>query len=130
MSLLKQYRNQQLEQRLKLGIAWKNKPYIFILDDGTPISPNLPYKWFVDFLNRHNLPKITFHQLRHTNVSILIASGEDVVTVSARLGHANKNITLNTYSHLIKWLFFIAHVVYLCYKTLLILDRQFYAFFF
>ena len=102
MSLLKQYRNQQLEQRLKLGTAWKNEPYIFVLDDGTPISPNLPYKWFVDFLNRHNLPKITFHQLRHTNASILIASGEDVVTVSGRLGHADKNITLNTYSHLIK----------------------------
>lgn len=61
MSSLKQYRNQQLEQRLKLGIAWKNEPYIFVLDDGTPISPNLPYKWFVDFLNRHNLPKITYH---------------------------------------------------------------------
>ena len=102
ISLLKQYRNQQLEQRLKLGTAWKNEPYIFVLDDGTPISPNLPYKWFVDFLKRHNLPKITFHQLRHTNASILIASGEDVVTVSGRLGHADKNITLNTYSHLIK----------------------------
>ena len=102
MSLLKQYRNQQLEQRLKLGTAWKNEPYIFVLDDGTPISPNLPYKWFVDFLNRHNLPTITLQQLRHNNASILTAAGEDVVTVSGRLGHADKNITLNTYSHLIK----------------------------
>lgn len=102
ISLLKQYRNQQLQQRLKLGTAWKNEPYIFVLDDGTPISPNLPYKWFVDFLNRHNLPKITFHQLGHTNASLLISSGEDVVTVSGRLGHSDKNITLNTYSHLIK----------------------------
>lgn len=102
MNLLKQYRNQQLEQRLKLGTAWKNEPYVFVLDDGTPISTNLPYKWFVNFLEKHNLPKISFHQLRHTNASILIASGEDVVTVSSRLGHADKNITLNTYSHLIK----------------------------
>ena len=102
MNLLKQYRNQQLEQRLKLGTAWKNEPYVFVLDDGTPISTNLPYKWFVNFLERHNLPKISFHQLRHTNASILIASGEDVVTVSSRLGHADKKITLNTYSHLIK----------------------------
>ena len=102
MSLLKKYRNQQLEQRLKLGTAWKNEPYIFVLDDGTPISANLPYKWFVDFLKRHNLPLISFHQLRHTNASLLISSGEDIVTVSGRLGHADKNITLNTYSHLIK----------------------------
>lgn len=102
MNLLKQYRNQQLEQKLKLGTAWQNEPYVFVLDDGTPISPNLPYKWFVNFLERHNLPKITFHQLRHTNASILIASGEDVVTVSGRLGHSDKSITLNTYSHIIQ----------------------------
>lgn len=102
MNLLKQYRNQQIEQRLKLGSAWKNEPYIFVLEDGTPINANQPYIWFVKFLERHNLPKITFHQLRHTNASLLISSGEDIVTVSGRLGHADKNITLNTYSHLIK----------------------------
>ena len=87
---------------MKLGTAWKNEPYVFVLDDGTPISPNLPYKWFENFLARHNLPKISFHQLRHTNASLLISAGEDIVTVSGRLGHADKNITLNTYSHLIK----------------------------
>ena len=49
-----------------------------------------------------NLPKITFHQLRHTNASLLISSGEDIVTLSGRLGHANKNTILNAYSHIIK----------------------------
>ncbi|MBR1626238.1 MAG: site-specific integrase [Bacteroidales bacterium] len=102
MQLLKQYKNQQIQQRLKLGSAWHNEPYIFVLDDGKAISTNLPYKWFINFLKRHNLPKITFHQLRHTNASLLISEGEDIVTVSGRLGHADKNITLNTYSHLIK----------------------------
>ena len=33
---------------------------------------------------------------------MLISSGEDIVTVSGRLGHADKSITLNTYTHLIK----------------------------
>lgn len=102
LNLLKQYRNQQMQQRLKLGTAWKNEPYAFVLEDGTAINPNLSYKWFIKFLERHNLPKITLHQLRYTNASIMIASGEDVVTVSGRLGHADKNITLNTYSHIIK----------------------------
>ena len=49
MALLKQLQNQQIKQRLKLGSAWKNEPYVFVLDDGTSISPNLPYKWFVKF---------------------------------------------------------------------------------
>jgi integrase len=64
--------------------------------------PNLPYKWFTAFLERHSLQKITYHQLRHTNASLLIATGTDVVTLSGRLGHGDKNITLNTYSHIIK----------------------------
>ena len=102
LNLLKKYRNYQIRQRLKLGSAWKNEPYIFLNEDGSAISPNLPYKWFVSFLERHNLPKITFHQLRHTNASLLISSGEDIATVSGRLGHADKSITLNTYTHLIK----------------------------
>ena len=94
--------SQQIEQRLKLGTAWKNSPYIFLNEEGSEISPNQPYKWFIKFLERHNLPRITFHQLRHTNASLLISAGEDIVTVSTRLGHADKNITLNTYSHIIK----------------------------
>lgn len=102
ISLLKEYKKQQNENRLKFGTAWQNGKYVFLHEDGSPISTQLPYKWFTKFLNRYNLPKITFHQLRHTNASLLISSGEDIVTVSGRLGHADKNVTLNTYSHIIK----------------------------
>ena len=102
ISLLREYKKQQNENRLKFGTAWQNGQYVFLHEDGKPISTQLPYKWFTKFLNRHNLPKITFHQLRHTNASLLISSGEDIVTVSGRLGHADKNVTLNTYSHIIK----------------------------
>jgi integrase len=49
---------------------------------------------------RLGLPEITFHALRHTHASMLIASGLDIVTVSKRLGHANPNVTLKTYAHL------------------------------
>jgi len=66
------------------------------------MHPNTPYQWFTKFLQRHGLPKITYHQLRHTNASLLIAAGVDIVTLSGRLGHADKNITLSTYSHIIK----------------------------
>ena len=102
LNLLKRYKNQQRENRLKFGTAWKNEPYVFLHDDGSAIYPNRPYVWFTNFLQRHNLPKITFHQLRHTNASLLISAGQDVVTVSGRLGHSDKSITLNTYSHIIR----------------------------
>ena len=54
------------------------------------------------FLNRHNLSKITFHQLSHTNECLLISSNEGIVSISGRLRSADKNVTLNTNSHMIK----------------------------
>ena len=85
-----------------MGVSWKSDNYVFTHEDGKEIHPNRPYRLFVDFLKRHNLPKITFHQLRHTNASLLISAGTDIVTLSGRFGHGDKNVTLNTYSHIIK----------------------------
>ncbi len=101
-ALMKQYKGRQMEGLLRLGISWKSDMLVFVHEDGAPFHPHRPYKWFTEFLERHGLPKITFHQLRHTNASLLISAGLDVVTLSGRLGHADKNITLNTYSHIIK----------------------------
>ena len=101
-SMLRQYKNRQIEDFFKLGIGWNADRYVFLHEDGTPLYPHRPYTWFTEFLKRHNLPKITYHQLRHTNASLLISAGVDVVTLSGRLGHGDKNITLNTYSHVIK----------------------------
>jgi integrase len=44
--------------------------------------------------------KATFHSLRHTHASTLIASGLDVLTISRRLGHGSAAITLGVYGHL------------------------------
>jgi Phage integrase family len=46
------------------------------------------------------LPRVSFHALRHTHTSALIAAGLDVVAISRRLGHANPTVTLNVYGHL------------------------------
>ena len=46
------------------------------------------------------LPMVSFHALRHTHASALIAARVDVVAISRRLGHANPTVTLNTYAHL------------------------------
>ena len=43
---------------------------------------------------------LTFHGLRHTFASLLIAQGEDVGWVSGQLGHTDPTTTLRTYQHL------------------------------
>jgi integrase len=45
------------------------------------------------------VPKVTFHALRHTHVSALIAAGLDVIAISRRIGHSSPTVTLNTYGH-------------------------------
>ena len=45
---------------------------------------------------------MSFHALRHTHASALIAAGVDVVAISRRLGHANPTVTLRIYAHLFK----------------------------
>jgi integrase len=46
------------------------------------------------------LEDVTFHSLRHTFESLLIAQGRDPVFVSRQLGHADPSITLKVYAHL------------------------------
>ena len=44
----------------------------------------------------------TFHALRHTHVSALIAANVDVVEISRRIGHSSPAVTLRIYAHLFK----------------------------
>lgn len=106
LNLLITYKKHCIEQKLKLGTLWQGEEpgigYIFLSPNGSPIFPLTPTKWFSEFIKKNNLPKIKFHGLRHSHASILIAEGVDIATVSERLGHSNKTITLNTYTHGIK----------------------------
>lgn len=63
------------------------------------MHPDTITKRFRQFLEDKNLPHITFHSLRHTHATLLIAQGLDVRTVSNRLGHAQTSTTLNIYAH-------------------------------
>ena len=98
VSMLDQHRKDQLETRLKLGQGkLGSDALVFSNLDGSPISPNsFSVMW------GRAVPEATFHSLRHVHASALIAAGQDVVTVSRRLGHAKPTITLNVYGHLFR----------------------------
>lgn len=65
---------------------------------GTISQPNL-LAGMKRLIERATLPPITFHELRHTSLSILLQSGENVKVVQERAGHANVSTTLNIYGH-------------------------------
>jgi integrase len=69
--------------------------------EGSTRSPNALTKEWSLAMKAAGL-KATFHSLRHTHASTLIASGLDVLTISRRLGHGSPAITLGVYGHLFK----------------------------
>ena len=73
--------------------------YVIHKLNGEPYVPDsISQKW-ERFRDANNLPKIRFHDLRHTCATTMIAAGVDPKTVQTRLGHSDIQITLNTYSH-------------------------------
>nr|UWI52023.1 tyrosine-type recombinase/integrase [Clostridioides difficile] len=52
-------------------------------------------------LRDNNLRDIKIHELKHTNVTLMLISGTNIKTISERLGHADIRITMNRYSHLL-----------------------------
>jgi integrase len=116
-ALLRQYRTEQNEERLKLGQLWQKNNLVFTQWDGKPMHTSTPLHWLNRFIKRYNegvmqnaaftdteklslmLPVIPFHGLRHTSATLLIAGNTDIRTVSARLGHAKTSTTMNIYSH-------------------------------
>ncbi|MBC3803346.1 tyrosine-type recombinase/integrase [Acetobacterium fimetarium] len=99
--LFKSYRVWQLEERFKVGDRWINADYIFTKWNGEPMNLDTTGKYLKKFTEKHNLKPVHLHSLRHTNATILIASGVDLKTVSTRLGHSNVSTTGDIYAHAI-----------------------------
>jgi integrase len=99
---LRAHRKAQAEQRLALGLGKApDDALVFATWDGSTRSPNALTKEWALAMKAAGL-KATFHSLRHTHASTLIASGLDVLTISRRLGHGAPAITLGVYGHLFK----------------------------
>lgn len=103
LNLLKELKKYQDNMAKTLKNKWlNNENYVFVNDNGLPYYPDTLSKILKKVQIKYNLEQISFHSLRHTSVSLLLNSNEDVASISARVGHSNITTTLNTYSHLIE----------------------------
>lgn len=74
---------------------------VFPTEKGTPEdATNMVRRRFLPALRRAKLPKIRFHNLRHTYASLLIAQGEHPKYIQSQLGHSSINVTMDIYGHL------------------------------
>jgi integrase len=101
VAVLRAHKVRQMELRVQLGLGkLPDEALVFCRLDGSPIPPNdLSRDWACACVSL-DLPRVSFHALRHTHASALIASGMDVVAISKRLGHKSPTTTLRIYAHL------------------------------
>lgn len=99
MNILKQLKDEQDEEALRLGSKWVETDRLFTKWNGEPMNNQTPYGWLKEFCEKNELPFYGIHSFRHFAASALISAGLDVTTVSGALGHSNSTTTLNVYSH-------------------------------
>jgi integrase len=101
VSALRTHRAQQAKHRLQLGTAYQDRAIVCATDHGAPWPPDVMSKAFQAFLRKHALPRLRFHDLRHTHATQLLRQSVHPKVVAERLGHSTITITLDTYSHVV-----------------------------
>lgn len=92
MALLRELRAEQASHAISA--------YVFTQDNSpAPMHPQSPTRYMKKFSRKYGIPDLHPHKLRHTFASIAITSGADIASVSEKLGHSDKAVTLRMYTH-------------------------------
>jgi integrase len=97
---LRRHKAQQAEAHLAAGLP--RPTYVVTRRDGTLPHPHTVAYYFDATVKAAGLPRIRFHDLRHTHATLMLAAGEHPKVVQERLGHSSVSITLDVYSHVTK----------------------------
>ncbi|MCH8988051.1 MAG: tyrosine-type recombinase/integrase [Chloroflexi bacterium] len=75
--------------------------HVFTRPDGSPVTPDRLTQDFSALVQKHDLPHLTFHGLRHAFATLGLVAGTNPKVVSEALGHSSVRITLDLYSHVL-----------------------------
>ncbi|MBR6407447.1 MAG: site-specific integrase, partial [Clostridia bacterium] len=74
--------------------------YVFVDELGDRMKPDYLTKYFPQYIQRHGIQKMRFHDLRHSCASLLLANGVPLKQIQEWLGHSDFSTTANIYAHL------------------------------
>jgi integrase len=98
---LRRLRREQAKKLLALGIPQSGDTLLCGCIDGKPMIPGSLTREFWRLTGRlKDIPRIRFHDLRHTHATELLRAGVQPKVVQERLGHSSISITMDVYSHL------------------------------
>lgn len=99
---LKEYREGQINRRAELGDYMLENDYLFTQENGKRLYQSTFTGWLNKMLREANIDHYSLHSLRHTNITLQIAAGVPIVTVSARAGHARTSTTSDIYAYALR----------------------------
>jgi integrase len=98
LAVLEQWCHRLHRERLPHGAD----DWMFLNTAGRFLNPESIAQLFDRIVKRTpTVPRIRFHDIRHTHASLLIMAGVPIKVVSERLGHSHPAFTMHTYQHLL-----------------------------
>lgn len=102
IKVLREYYDWQKNRREELGDYMEENDYLFTQENGERLYPSTFTGWMNKMLRSANIDHYSLHSLRHTNITMQIAAGVPLVTVSARAGHARTSTTSDVYAYALR----------------------------
>ncbi|EFH90812.1 tyrosine-type recombinase/integrase [Ktedonobacter racemifer] len=99
---LRQHYDEQKAEAEKMGLSlseWNPKGLVFLNKRRGYMYAGQTRKEFYAILAQAGLPKMHFHDLRHSAATILLVKGVHPKMVQELLGHSSIVMTMNIYSH-------------------------------
>ncbi|MCM3110635.1 tyrosine-type recombinase/integrase [Lederbergia lenta] len=96
---LKKWRVRQNEFKMAFRKVFKDEDLIFTTEIGKPVYPRTLTQKFHEAIRVSGVPKIRFHDLRHTHATLCLEAGMSIKEVQDRLGHASIKTTGDVYAH-------------------------------
>ena len=97
---LRRLKREQAEELLALGVRQSGETLVCCRTDGEALQPRSVTQQFTLWRNRvKGLPRVRFHDMRHSHATQLLADGVHPKIAQERLGHTSITTTMDLYSH-------------------------------
>jgi integrase len=97
---LRRLKRQQAEELLALGVRQSDDTLLCARANGEPLQPRSLTHEFTHLIRRmKDIPRVRFHDLRHSHATQLLLAGVHPKVAQERLGHSTISVTLDLYSH-------------------------------
>lgn len=90
---------QQAFDAARAGALWEDHGFVFTTQRGRPLRARNVYRVFKRDVAAAGFPALTFHDLRHTAISLMAAGGVHQRVVMQIVGHTRSSLTTDIYTH-------------------------------